>query len=314
MRGKVWAALWPRSPNRITPAHAGKRRPSSQKAGLPRDHPRTCGEKTFTVKNVPGAEGSPPHMRGKGNVQGPELSTARITPAHAGKSRCHTLRFSRWWDHPRTCGEKMHMLLCVPAAYGITPAHAGKRKPAPDERSILEDHPRTCGEKLARFSERMGKKGSPPHMRGKVNLSQKPMRGGRITPAHAGKSTSHRVCRIHSVDHPRTCGEKSNPGVVSTGLSGSPPHMRGKARQWPKEQVWFRITPAHAGKRRPSSQKAGLPRDHPRTCGEKTFTVKNVPGAEGSPPHMRGKVLHIVSAVSTAWITPAHAGKRAIQE
>ena len=85
MRGKVWAALWPRSPNRITPAHAGKRRPSSQKAGLPRDHPRTCGEKTFTVKNVPGAEGSPPHMRGKACVAVGWFGLVRITPAHAGK-------------------------------------------------------------------------------------------------------------------------------------------------------------------------------------------------------------------------------------
>lgn len=29
-----------------------------------------------------------------------------ITPARAGKSRFARLSSSRWWDHPRACGEK----------------------------------------------------------------------------------------------------------------------------------------------------------------------------------------------------------------
>ena len=70
---------------------------------------------------------------------------------------------------------------------------------------------------------------------------------------------------------------------------GSPPHMRGKARQWPKEQVWFRITPAHAGKSLFGLLSSAESGDHPRTCGEKWYNAAQSWNQMGSPPHMRGK-------------------------
>ena len=70
------------------------------------DHPRACGEKPATLQGVGAHGGSPPRMRGKGPELPPAARKSRITPAHAGKSRCSLRAKSAPWDHPRACGEK----------------------------------------------------------------------------------------------------------------------------------------------------------------------------------------------------------------
>ena len=49
--------------------------------------------------------------------------------------------------------------------------------------------------------------------------------------------------------------------------------MRGKARKFSGLVANNGITPAHAGKSCNPFFKLDLPRDHPRTCGEKTQEV-----------------------------------------
>ena len=106
----------------ITPAYAGKRVRCSQQA-LPRtDHPRMCGEKVSSTSPMKCLKGSPPHVRGKAGTWSRSSMARGITPAYAGKSRCHTLRFSRWWDHPRMCGEK-HAHAAVRARCLGSPPH-----------------------------------------------------------------------------------------------------------------------------------------------------------------------------------------------
>ena len=91
-------------------------------------------------------------------------------------------------------------------------------------------------------------------------------------------------------DHPRTCGETiSDLAFDAVGL-GSPPHMRGKEILAVVNAVFVGITPAHAGKRDLAFSFSNVPRDHPRTCGEKAGEDR-VLGCQ-------------------RWITPAHAGKR----
>ena len=67
-------------------------------------------------------------------------------------------------------------------------------------------------------------------MRGKVIETSAPNGYVRITPAYAGK----RYCKsemISSVrDHPRLCGEKAISSVCAVTSVGSPPPMRGKAK------------------------------------------------------------------------------------
>ena len=86
MRGKGAEGVYKRSKVRITPAYAGK---SVRRQLIGRDwedHPRICGEKRRLTQCASFAEGSPPHMRGKGSKLAPAPLRKRITPAYAGKS------------------------------------------------------------------------------------------------------------------------------------------------------------------------------------------------------------------------------------
>ena len=73
------------------------------------------------------------------------------------------------------------------------------------------------------------------------------------------------------------------------------------------------ITPAHAGKRKFSKTIKQKEKDHPRTCGEKSFNANSALVARGSPPHMRGKEFLDVLLDNPRRITPAHAGKSGIE-
>ena len=91
----------------ITPAYAGK---SCEFVGIAEksgDHPRLCGEKTFSQAYTDAKIGSPPPMRGKAQKQACESFNDRITPAYAGK-RCTPQSYPAICrDHPRLCGEKL---------------------------------------------------------------------------------------------------------------------------------------------------------------------------------------------------------------
>ena len=72
------------------------------------------------------------------------------------------------------------------------------------------------------------------------------------------------------------CGEKRK--LLSKRLSkrGSPPHVRGKAAHSTITMNEFRITPACAGKRTPSTASGCGVRDHPRMCGEKVIEFNDL--------------------------------------
>ena len=70
----------------------------------------------------------------------------------------------------------------------------------------------------------------------------------RITPAYAGKSDSEGGRYQQPRDHPRLCGEKCIAVVISNGILGSPPPMRGKVHSCRYQQRDIGITPAYAGK------------------------------------------------------------------
>ena len=171
MRGKDLRNLVKMSFIRITPAHAGKREDRMRSSRDNGDHPRTCGEKLLFANHRCTVIGSPPHMRGKEFVRRVFPLSDRITPAHAGKRRILTLFTRGRWDHPRTCGEKVHsaflhsILLGSPPhmrgkdyakvgngyVAGITPAHAGKSVFRRGLGELFGDHPRTCGEKTKKI-------------------------------------------------------------------------------------------------------------------------------------------------------------------
>ncbi len=64
------------------------------------------------------------------------------------------------------------------------------------------------------------------------------------------------------------------------------------------------------GKRTDEKNRVIYARDHPRLCGEKELLKLEFDTIMGSPPPMRGKVVHGSTLRTTNRITPAYAGKR----
>ena len=131
----------------ITPAHAGRSRSLSSLRLVQRDHPRACGEKFNRIAKPFREQGSPPRMRGEGELDLGNSTHTGITPAHAGRRPADKSHRTGRWDHPRACGEKIALISPFQsdsgspprmrgkvyagdwhiAVAGITPAHAGKR-------------------------------------------------------------------------------------------------------------------------------------------------------------------------------------------
>ena len=177
-----------------------------------------------------------------------KASVIGITPAPAGKTRHTLFLVPPHKDHPRTCGENkptlLIFLICsgspphlrgklplvgVAAPLGrITPAPAGKTGRRWVYDNSVKDHPRTCGENCQNKCKILLKRGSPPHLRGKLSYLPNKARAQRITPAPAGK-TSWEV-------------------TSSLNIQGSPPHLRGKPLTTMFFNILLGITPAPAGK------------------------------------------------------------------
>ena len=145
------------------------------------------GEKNSSSLCGYSVRGSPPYARGKATLRLILYSRPRITPVCAGKRYLclHDLSHDRITsaragksgeidhadcairDHPRACGEKLHLILLQKSqsgspprvrgkvdqqilccAYiGITPACAGKSPSGKNSPAAARDHPRVCGEK-----------------------------------------------------------------------------------------------------------------------------------------------------------------------
>ena len=146
-------------------------------------------------------------------------------------------------------------------------------------------------------------------MRGKRKPRRRCLSGARITPAHAGKTSSHPRNTIHEPDHPRACGENTRSMIPEVINNGSPPRMRGKLSRNFRFFACRRITPAHAGKTLRLAMACAIRADHPRACGENRFSRHASSIAYGSPPRMRGKPRGEIRQTMQQRITPAHAGK-----
>ena len=147
MRGEAFDGIKKAAEDRITPAHAGRRKSCNGRVVSIEDHPRACGEKPQPKPPPLELEGSPPRMRGEEYLVSPDVAKPRITPAHAGRSLTVSPNRSGSRDHPRACGEKpsssavtciqvgspprmrgeVTLCMMVTIRIGITPAHAGRR-------------------------------------------------------------------------------------------------------------------------------------------------------------------------------------------
>ena len=85
--------------------------------------------------------------------------------------------------------------------------------------------------------------------------------------------------------------------------------MRGKVFIFHSKERRQGITPAYAGKRSNYKHYIFRRKDHPRLCGEKSGCRCPLDSRQGSPPPMRGKVIHTLVRITVYRITPAYAGK-----
>ena len=209
VRGKRNASYHSARFGRITPAGAGKTGGGELSGGDVEDHPRRCGENISDPACCSSIKGSPPQVRGKPerNISG--RSGFGITPAGAGKTCFVILISSVLQDHPRRCGENRSGTVRTKTTRGsppqvrgkpccafvtasrsrITPAGAGKTRYSCRMCSRSRDHPRRCGENKETMTEDAENAGSPPQVRGKLQLNAQYRLGRRITPAGAGKTT-----------------------------------------------------------------------------------------------------------------------------
>ena len=160
---------------------------------------------------------------------------------------------------------------------GITPACAGKRHCPRFRLGRIRDHPRVCGEKALSALNRCAAWGSPPRMRGKVQLQPGQPAALGITPTYAGKSCCPSCVPAVSRDHPRVCGEKTPDASSTTKSIGSPPRMRRKGHRSIHPVPQRGITPAYAGKSLRLGNNPSTSWDHPRVCGEKTTQTAPTP-------------------------------------
>ena len=168
-------------------------------------------------------------MRGKHVLTDLELRSARLIPAHAGKTGRLQAASPGQTAHPRACGENATFALAVSLIVGssprmrgkpqqsassttrrgLIPAHAGKTKSARVGVPPLRAHPRACGENFHCQSRSTRYAGSSPRMRGKPFRVRPDFADERLIPAHAGKTKSARSLTGEKRAHPRACGENT---------------------------------------------------------------------------------------------------------
>ena len=153
--------------------------------------PADAGKTGSNTKATKEAQGSPPRMRGKLRCCCHCASPPRITPADAGKTHLHAPLLLLPEDHPRGCGENaighegdQGIKGSPPRMRGklnneslgillgrITPADAGKTAICGSNTKRQKDHPRGCGENAFPSSPTAVTEGSPPRMRGKLDMN-----------------------------------------------------------------------------------------------------------------------------------------------
>ena len=252
----------------LIPAHAGK---TPQCTGRPNRcwaHPRSRGENLVILKKLAGEDGSSPLTRGKRRGSWSPSMSARLIPAHAGKTASWKRRAGRARAHPRSRGENDDAFTPVDPrvgsspltrgkpsrahyagiASGLIPAHAGKTTGAASSLASGAAHPRSRGENEITMTTIILNGGSSPLTRGKPEYQFCEWLLRRLIPAHAGKTFLPVRVPLFQGAHPRSRGENGIFPMFSVIFQGSSPLTRGKQQRSRCTCCRMRLIPAHAGK------------------------------------------------------------------
>ena len=110
----------------------------------------------------------------------------------------------------------------------LIPAHAGKTSCFQTARQAHRAHPRSRGENVEDSLDAVHCLGSSPLTRGKRQPPVPGSVGGRLIPAHAGKTWPPSSVSSSRQAHPRSRGENESPRIKGQKLGGSSPLTRGK--------------------------------------------------------------------------------------
>ena len=171
---------------------------------------------------------------------------------------------------------------------GIIPACAGSTLTLAVSRSRARDHPRMCGEHPIQGKPARVGTGSSPHVRGALAQRHGTIVASGIIPACAGSTRVSRGAATRCRDHPRMCGEHTDPDGDHAMQQGSSPHVRGARVADPYRLRVAGIIPACAGSTFRPCFRAFLFGDHPRMCGEHDIAACVHFRKRGSSPHVRG--------------------------
>ena len=278
--------------------------------------------------------GSSPLTRGKRDLPLSESLAEGLIPAHAGKTSLPALREDPQAAHPRSRRENAQRPGAYACACGsspltrgklshsgtslhqvrLIPAHAGKTCGGRTRRRQAAAHPRSRGENMTIATDLKVSLGSSPLTRGKLRHQQIAAPGGRLIPAHAGKTRTMAASDPVITAHPRSRGENSLMASDRLLDPGSSPLTRGKRLCYCLSYAALGLIPAHAGKTATSRGTARYPPAHPRSRGENAEQQSNLPSPAGSSPLTRGKLGLSVSFGLLWRLIPAHAGKTRILE
>ena len=139
---------------RLIPAHAGKTWFVRIFAAIRRAHPRSRGENLIVDRPANPQAGSSPLTRGKLPSWTRSLLTARLIPAHAGKTVLGVVGAFFRWAHPRSRGENWPHRRGGATTGGSSPLTRGKPRVGEDSRDLARLIPahagktRPCGHRL----------------------------------------------------------------------------------------------------------------------------------------------------------------------
>ena len=226
-RGKLSAVWVVISVFRLIPAHAGKTTGRRSSAASHPAHPRSREENIDAWQLPERHVGSSPLTRGKRTLRVTAGILRRLIPAHAGKTVQAENPNSQHRAHPRSRGEnrpggkpQLSTQGSSPLTRGkrshhggydkrrgLIPAHAGKTSRRTARLCVGRAHPRSRGENSAVRASDAASGGSSPLTRGKRPLPSREEAGGRLIPAHAGKTSASPEPSRSSPAHPRSRGE-----------------------------------------------------------------------------------------------------------
>ena len=191
----------------------------------------------------------------------------------------------------------------------LIPARAGKTVDGWRPCQGGPAHPRACGENVVAGVIRMGRRGSSPRVRGKLDQQIWELKAPRLIPARAGKTPRSTTTSCPAAAHPRACGENRLRAGRILRQAGSSPRVRGKRRRRSRVPGGVGLIPARAGKTSRRRSRGRPCSAHPRACGENLPRSTTQAACRGSSPRVRGKPPPSPARTPKSGLIPARAGK-----